>query len=183
MQVLHTLRRHMFGRYLLVTNTVTCGSLLALGDISVQLIERAIVPEKKKQPLDINWKRTGRFFAMGAIFGPMNHVWYTSLDKFFPGKSFSIIVKKIIADQVIASPIFTFTFFMGLGAMEGNKASDNFTEFKNKFLKVYMADWSFWPAAQTVNFCFIPGQYRVMYVCFATYVWDCFLCYAKMVWK
>lgn len=51
---------------------------------------------------------------LGGINGPLNHYWYTSLDKFFPGKSIGPIAKKIILDETIGSVMFATTFFIGL---------------------------------------------------------------------
>jgi protein Mpv17 len=45
----------MFGKYLLLTNTISCGVLMAAGDLIQQEIERHISPKNK--PFD--WKRTG----------------------------------------------------------------------------------------------------------------------------
>lgn len=37
----------------------------------------------------------------------------------------------------------------------------------------------FWPAAQSVNFRFVPGQFRVAYVSSATLIWNSMLSYFK----
>ena len=44
-------------KYLLVTNTVSCGVLMAIGDVTVQKIERITRPEEGKKCND--WSRTG----------------------------------------------------------------------------------------------------------------------------
>ena len=51
--------------------------------------------------------------CMGVIMGPFNHYWYTFLDKVLPGATSSTVVKKILMDQIIASPYFAFSFFVG----------------------------------------------------------------------
>jgi hypothetical protein len=45
----------MFGKHLLLTNTISCGVLMAAGDLIQQYIERYRTPTSK--PFD--WKRTG----------------------------------------------------------------------------------------------------------------------------
>lgn len=40
-------------------------------------------------------------------------------------------------------------------------------------------DWAFWPAAQFINFRFVPGSLRVLYVSFAALLWNIFLSYIK----
>ena len=45
-------------------------------------------------------------FSIGILLGPFNHGWYTLLDKVLPGQTGKIVVKKILADQIIASPFY-----------------------------------------------------------------------------
>ena len=44
--------------------------------------------------------RLGRMAAWGAIFTPFAHVWYNQLDKLIPGPGATLVVKKVVADQV-----------------------------------------------------------------------------------
>ena len=49
----------------------------------------------------------------GLVMGPAVHYWYQGLDVIFRGKTVLIISKKILSDQLIASPAFIVTFFIG----------------------------------------------------------------------
>lgn len=43
--------------------------------------------------------------SFGLTSGVLCHYWYNYLDRFFPGKGIKIVIKKIITDQVLFSPI------------------------------------------------------------------------------
>jgi protein Mpv17 len=76
--------------------------------------------------------------TVGLVQGLPNHIWYTWLDRFLPGKSLMTVGKKIVADQVICSPISSASFFVGAGMLEGCSMSQGWEEYKSKFLLVYI---------------------------------------------
>ncbi|XP_071444955.1 mpv17-like protein 2 isoform X2 [Hetaerina americana] len=160
----------LLGKYLWVTNTLSSGVLLSFGDSIQQWLEK-VSNEGKERPYD--WKRTG------LSQGPPHHIWYTRLDRVFPKKNLSSVSYKILADQIFAAPFFAFTFFLGMGIMEGKNIRAAIDEFKRKFISLYLFDWCFWPPVQFINFVWIPTTYRVIYVNAATVVWDVFLSYIK----
>ncbi|KAK8727263.1 hypothetical protein OTU49_009790 [Cherax quadricarinatus] len=166
----------LFGRYLWVTNTVSSGGLLAIGDGIQQQIEHvqgiSITP-------GYDWGRTGRLFLVGLSLGPPHHIFYLWLDKVLPKRNPKVIFKKIMADQFLAAPFFAVNFFIGAGLLEGKSLSGSWQEFKAKFPTVYAFDWLIWPPTQTLNFYFVPAMYRVLYINVITVVWDVFLSYMK----
>lgn len=101
------------------------------------------------------------------------------LDWLLPGKSRMVILKKVLVDQVIASPTLILGFFIGMNTLEGKQFKQCIEEIKEKFLVLYMVDCAFWPPVQTINFYFLPPQLRVVYVSCAVLVWDVFLAYYK----
>lgn len=134
-----------FGKHLLLTNCVSCGGFFLLGDAIQQKIEMTQNPGQK-----FDYNRTLRLALVGLsqvrigqelyyiIFeihqGPPHHYWYLYLDKLFPGKSKSIVIKKILADQAVAAPFFAITFIYGAGLLEGNSLSRIFNNLINKAL-------------------------------------------------
>lgn len=64
-----------------------------MGDLMAQKLE-------KRDSID--WSRSGRMTAWGAMFTPLAHYWYMYLDKFIPGSGAFVVAKKVAADQVRA---------------------------------------------------------------------------------
>ena len=51
---------------------------------------------------------------MGAFIGAIDTFWYTRLDEAIPGADGSSVVKKVLLDQIIWSPVCCSTFFFGI---------------------------------------------------------------------
>lgn len=47
--------------------------------------------------------------------GVFCHFWYKFLDSRLPGRTFGVVAKKVLVDQLIASPIVITMFFATLG--------------------------------------------------------------------
>lgn len=172
-----TFRSLFTKRYLLVTNTVSSGILMGLGDLGVQMIEKRTKTENGH--LSIDWHRTGRLCVIGLGMGPLLHVWYKFLDRRFPVVSAISVARKVLLDQAIASPTLIVYFFIGTGFLEGRSFDHSFQELKRKFLAVYLVDAAVWPAAQTINFFLLPPRFRVIYVAMLALVYNMFLSVMK----
>ncbi|XP_075218364.1 mpv17-like protein 2 isoform X2 [Lycorma delicatula] len=151
----------IFGKYLFTTNVITSGILMGAGDAVEQIIE---LKTKKHPTGQFDFRRIMNMTLVGFAIGVPQHYFYSNLDLRLPGNSKATVFKKIIMDQLVASPCGIFIFFFGLGLLEHRNLSSGYKEIRNKFTTVYMTDWMFWPPVQFINFFYLPPKYRVIYV-------------------
>lgn len=76
-------------------------------------------------------------FIVGTLMGPMHHYYYIYLDKVLPRADLKTVFKKIICDQLIASPATILCFFYGMGILESKTFSKSTAEIYEKFRYVY----------------------------------------------
>ena len=94
----------VFKRHLLLANTcISCG-IDGLGDYLEQKLEGAEHIDKY---------RNARFASLGLVFGPWEYYWYHVLDKWFPGKTTKMVVRKVLLDEFIMSPLEYVVFYVG----------------------------------------------------------------------
>lgn len=166
----------MFGKYLLLTNTVSSGVLMVLGDVAAQRIEKL---RHGVEHQGYDWKRLGDMTLVGISQGPLHHYLYQWMDRRLPGMDVKTVLQKIGIDQFIISPIFIVTYLYSAGLLEGNSVERCTDELREKYWTIYAADWLVWPPTQFINFYFINPKYRVLYINAITMLYNVFLCYIK----
>ncbi|XP_052865492.1 mpv17-like protein 2 [Anopheles cruzii] len=145
-------------KYLLLTNVAISISLSGVGDIIEQHYE---IYTNQQDHWDR--QRTRHMSISGMTVGVFCHNWYNFMDRRFPGRSFRLVLKKVLIDQTVASPIVIFLFFATLGVLRRSSWDGMCHEVREKFLRLYTAEWVVWPPAQIVNFYLLPTKYRVLY--------------------
>ncbi|XP_045764829.1 mpv17-like protein 2 [Maniola jurtina] len=164
----------LFKKNLLLTNSITSGGFMAIGD----WIQQEIEIHAKLLPA-FDWPRVARMLIVGTVMGPLHHYYYIYLDKLLPLANLKTVAKKIAYDQLFASPATILCFFYGMGILEKKSLSQCTDEIKQKFAYTYVGDCLFWPPVQFVNFYYLPTHYRVFYINFATMIFNVFLSFIK----
>jgi protein Mpv17 len=105
----------LFSKYLLVTNVAISTSLSGVGDTLQQHYE---ILTGDQPNLEWDKKRTLDMSITGATVGVVCHYWYIYLDKTLPGRTFKIVMKKLLVDQLFFSPFLIGIFFGTAGLLE-----------------------------------------------------------------
>lgn len=156
---INVLKNQLFSpKNLLYTNVVISISLSAAGDVLEQQYE-IVKGEWDKW----SFNRTRNMAVSGMTVGVICHYWYKYLDSVMSKRTIGVVLKKVVIDQLICSPICISTFFLTLGLLEKSNWNDLKEEIKQKAHKLYIAEWIVWPPAQIINFYFLPTKYRVLY--------------------
>jgi len=142
-------------RNLLLSNTLLCCFIGGLGDVVLQSAQ-------SKHQYDL--KRTCHLTLTGCTVGPCFHFWYQTLDRAFPGRTISVIAKKVLLDQIVFSPICLSVFFTTLGFLDWSSFREIGHDIYNKGMVLYKTEWFVWPPAQMLNFYFVPLKYRVLVI-------------------
>ncbi|KAH8404498.1 hypothetical protein KR222_008465 [Zaprionus bogoriensis] len=176
MSRLYVAAAHLFKRYPFATNCSIYGALYMGAELTQQIVKRAMQAPEEKKPIDFVVIR--RFALMGtAIYGPTLYAWYKWLDGTFPGTARRTILKKLVLDQFVLTPICLTLFYTGMSIMEGS--DDIFAELREKYAATFLRSCCFWLPAQTLNFSFVAPRFRIIYMGLCGVGWIHILCYLK----
>ncbi|KAJ8613130.1 hypothetical protein CTAYLR_004821 [Chrysophaeum taylorii] len=143
----------------LIVKALTSFTGFTAGDL---LAQKAV--ERKDE---IDFMRTARMATFGLLWhGPSGHYFYGFLDSKLPGTTMTTVFTKVGIDQVLWNPIFGTVFFTYLGLTEGKSSDQIVSKIKADLPTAVTGSWAYWiPAsAHFVNFRFIPGEQRLLYI-------------------
>ncbi|XP_077529755.1 mitochondrial inner membrane protein Mpv17-like isoform X2 [Haemaphysalis longicornis] len=117
------------------------------------------------------------FFVMGIGFvGPVLRVWYIALERIVGSTGGgAMVVKKVLLDQGVFTPVFIPSFLTTLGALQGRSWEGIKDMVRMDYLPILKANYMLWPAAQLINFRFVPLAYRVPFASCVALVWNTYL--------
>jgi len=159
----------------IVTTTLSTAGLFTAGDIFAQnLVEKRYT----HAPWDIT--RTIRVGAVGLLFmGPSYSVWYRGLDKLIVGSGIKQTLKKVALDQGIMAWVFCAWFVMANAVLSGHNLDAAWSEWTTHRRDIMEANYKLWPAAQILNFTFVPSAHRVLFVNLVSIGWNTFLAWSS----
>ncbi|XP_076264634.1 mpv17-like protein 2 [Rhynchophorus ferrugineus] len=174
---LNNLLTKMFSdRYLLYTNVGISLCLSGVGDVLEQNYEILT------QQIPCWNKQRSRDMALsGTTVGVVCHYWYKFLDRSLPGYTIRIVLKKIVVDQFIGSPLCISTFFGTIALLEGSTRDEFIEEVKDKAWRLYVAEWMIWPPCQFLNFYVLSTKYRVLFDNLVSLGYDIYTSHVKHV--
>eukprot|EP00761_Pharyngomonas_kirbyi_P014723 gb/GECH01014753.1/.p1 GENE.gb/GECH01014753.1/~~gb/GECH01014753.1/.p1 ORF type:complete len:219 (+),score=25.98 gb/GECH01014753.1/:1-657(+) len=158
---------HLLKTRPLITKCGTTGSLMGVGDGIAQTLEG-----RNKW----DWKRTLRTGGVGfCLSGPGMHFWYKILDRLFTSHSTVTSLKKLAMDQLGFAPFAISSFFFALHLSAGQSMNETTEKLKHDFIPTMKANYMLWPAANFINFQFVPLHHRVLYSNVISLAWSTYL--------
>jgi hypothetical protein len=120
-----------------------------------------------------NPEQTLKFALTGTLLhGPYFLVGFRALDHWFPGQSLTLAIKKTLIGQTLLFPPFVGLFLSFSGLLNDQPPLDLV---KARFVELNKNGLLVWPAANIINFKFVPQDYRVAYVSLIGLGWNTYL--------
>ncbi|TPP62482.1 hypothetical protein FGIG_11506 [Fasciola gigantica] len=147
-------------------------TLMAAGDtLSQKVIER--------RP-DFDFNRNKNFWIVGGCFlGPVLSKWNYFISWYFVGTPRIKALKMLFADQVIITPVrLIFSIVSLLALLRDPSGKQCKIQVRENFPEILYNNYKIWPAAQWINFSFVPLPFRVLYINSIALFWNIYVSYA-----
>ncbi|KAL6075434.1 hypothetical protein QOT17_003469 [Balamuthia mandrillaris] len=182
-----------------LTNALTSAVINSIGDALAQSLERRgrrLQEEQEgvRQKEEVRWHpaRTVSMFFFGlGISGPFSFMWFRFLERTYgSAKSLSVVAKKVLTNQLFFAPtintaamsyctiwkVFLAPSDESSSQISMAKTKDAVVEkLKKDFIPTWVNSTKVWPLAQSINFYFVPFQYRVLYMGLVATGWSAYL--------
>jgi len=174
----------MMKNYPILSNAVIYGGLYTAAEVTQQMLRvrnsrQSLALLNGAEEPSLDGAKLQRYAVIGSCLGPLMAKWYQFIDKSYPSKAASVVLKKVTLDQFAFTPICLVIFFVGMSALEGYRGHAMFDELAEKGLKTFFMDCCFWIPNTAINFFFIPAWLRVTFVAVSSYIWVNVLCWIK----
>lgn len=99
LSVLRNTESTLFGKYLLLTNTVSSGLLMWVGEVAAQRLDKSTKTGPNGDTL-YDREKIKQLTVVGISQGPLHHYTYLWMERLLPGTAKKTVFKKILSDQV-----------------------------------------------------------------------------------
>ncbi|XP_050526415.1 mpv17-like protein [Daktulosphaira vitifoliae] len=141
------------------------------------VIQQALDPTWNKE---IDIKRAIKFSLYGALYvAPTLYAWMRFASFIWPTHTVVSHVTKAVIEQFSYGPFATASFFFFMTLLDGGSIEDAKQEVQKKFFPTWKVAVTVWPVLQTINYCVVPPNNRLIFVSFAGLAWTVFLAYIK----
>uniref|UniRef100_A0A7E4V7K5 Mitochondrial inner membrane protein Mpv17 n=1 Tax=Panagrellus redivivus TaxID=6233 RepID=A0A7E4V7K5_PANRE len=156
----------------LVTQCASSGILIAGGDIICQFGLEKCTWET------YNGQRSARFFISAFFWeAPILSRWMIFLER-IKGSSRFVILKRMVVDQLVFTPIFAASTIFNLRLLEGNTPFEAFTKLKTVYVDIMTTFYKVWPAILMFTYTYVPLNYRVVFIQVTALFWNIYFSYA-----
>jgi len=164
--------KNIFNKHLFLSNVTLSFCLSGVGDLLQQSIEKS----KTKW----NLRRTALMsISFGLTSGFLCHHWYNYLDRVLPGRGVGVVVRKVVWDQVVFSPLCIAACILVSNRLENTDIRTAVDETVQLGGRLYLAEWIIWPPAQFLNFAYLPTRFRVLYDNLVSLAFDTYTSHVK----
>ncbi|GMM58582.1 hypothetical protein DAKH74_051990 [Maudiozyma humilis] len=124
-----------------------------------------------------NFTRFITFSMWGQFISFFQVPWYRILNFFFTEDPSAVqVFERVLADQLLYSPLFLFFFFTYSNYVMELGNSDTFkVKIQTLYISTLGCNLMVWPLAQLINFSMIPRQFQIPFSSSVGVLWNCFL--------
>lgn len=122
------------------------------------------------------FSRLAGFMCWGFIMGVCQCFWYKFLQIYSKDPKVVEVIRKVLSDQFVYSPISLFCFFVyGTMVLDNGTWDDATGKLRKVYLKTLMINYSVWFPVQFINFLMVPRLLQVPFSSSISVLWNCFL--------
>jgi protein Mpv17 len=119
----------------------------------------------------------------GLVFTPIARRWYQHVVKIFPQTTLPSITRRVLADQLLWSPVALAIYFSTMSIVQLGLSIDAVNDIRYKIGTVLpptlVTNWMFWMPLQFVNFFFVAPHRWILTVNLAAIPWTAYLSYLE----
>jgi len=73
------------------------------------------------------------------------------------------VLSKLALDQLLMAPLGSSAFLSTLALLDGGGAAEAAANVRRRLGPMMAANYTLWPAANAINFAFVPPEQRILY--------------------